>query len=236
MWLDGSTVHLPYMQRSASFEVPPRRQGERLRPTMAYVAVMRCDRRACVRRRLRRSRVALMRRRSNRHTTRQSQSTTDLEAVAVEQGATTARHAQRRLTATEVDRLASEYLSGSTLDEMAASFGVHARTAARQLERRGVRTRGQQLSTEVVDEIEALYASGLSLAQVGEPVGVTASTVLNWLRRRGAVLRPRSGYWLHTALVRLQSHIAGLRTYVREREAWPPGSHRSTFEPEGAVR
>ena len=60
------------------------------------------------------------------------------------------RQAQRRLDAASVDALVDDYLSGQTVYELAAEFGIERRTVSAHLHRRGVsmRRRGLSLAQE----------------------------------------------------------------------------------------
>jgi DNA-directed RNA polymerase specialized sigma24 family protein len=137
--------------------------------------------------------VALMRRRSKLiGPTRDTAA--DPEAVGAEARARTPRQAQHRLTREEVDALVAAYLSGLTLDELAASFAVDSLTAAKHLELRRVARRGRKLSEEQVAEAIALYQAGWSLTQLGERFGIYPQSIAYRLKRAGVLLRPRPGW------------------------------------------
>ena len=100
------------------------------------------------------------------------------------EGVTAIRQRQRRLTISEVQRVAQRYDAGATVYELATEFGCHRATIAERLKLAGVTMRHQVASAEQVDEFVQLYESGLSMVKVAAKVGVSASTVLNYLHRR----------------------------------------------------
>lgn len=91
------------------------------------------------------------------------------------------RQVQKRLGATEIDRLVEAYLSGRTVYELAAEFGVERRTVSAHLHRRGASMRRRGLSLAQKDEVDALRDRGWSLARIGARFDVDAGTVRNHL-------------------------------------------------------
>jgi hypothetical protein len=85
------------------------------------------------------------------------------------------------------------YQAGSTLDEVAAMFGVYVRTAAAHLEREGIPQRRHRLSAEQVAEAVRLYKAGWSTIRIGHLFGVYPESVRYRLKRAGIELRPRTG-------------------------------------------
>ena len=100
---------------------------------------------------------------------------------------------QIRLTSEEVGALVAAYQAGSTLDEVAADFGIYVRTAAAHLERHGVAQRRHRLTSDEVAEAIHLYEQGWSLSQIGERFGVWPQSIGYRLRRAGVKLRARPG-------------------------------------------
>ena len=102
---------------------------------------------------------------------------------------------QRRLTPTEITRLAQDYEAGSTANRLAVSYGVHRTTVLSHLEQQGVdrrRTR-RVLSNDDVARAAAFYSSGQSLKATGSHFGVDAETIRREFKKAGAAIRPRRG-------------------------------------------
>lgn len=74
-------------------------------------------------------------------------------------------------------------MSGQTVYELAAEFGIERRTVSAHLHRRGVPMRRRGLSLAQKEEAFALRDRGWSLAQIGARFDVTPGTILNCLRR-----------------------------------------------------
>jgi DNA-binding CsgD family transcriptional regulator len=91
------------------------------------------------------------------------------------------RQVQKRLDAASVDALVDGYLSGQTVYELAAEFGIERRTVSAHLHRRGVPMRRRGLSLTQKDEAFALRDRGWSLARIGARFDVSAGTVRNHL-------------------------------------------------------
>lgn len=104
--------------------------------------------------------------------------------------------ALRRLGTEQIDHLVEQYQAGRSLRELAVGFGIHRRTVADHLERRGVARRPNQpkLTTKEIGEAARQYEAGASLAVVGEAFGVDAATIRRALHRAGVKIRPRRGW------------------------------------------
>lgn len=93
------------------------------------------------------------------------------------------RQAQKRLDPASVDALVDGYLSGQTVYELAAEFGIERRTVSAHLHRRGVPMRRRGLSLAQKEEALTLRDRGWSLARIGARFDVAPGTVLNGLRQ-----------------------------------------------------
>lgn len=91
------------------------------------------------------------------------------------------RQTQKRLDAASVDALVDGYLSGQTVYELAAEFGIERRAVSAHLHRRGVPMRRRGLSLAQKEEAFALRDRGWSLARIGARFDVSAGTVRNHL-------------------------------------------------------
>ena len=89
--------------------------------------------------------------------------------------------------------MASCYLHGSTVYELAEEFGVQRTTVSERLKKAGIKMRLQAPCVDAVDEMVKLYASGLSALAVGKIVSMSPQTVLNHLRARGIRARDSHG-------------------------------------------
>lgn len=92
------------------------------------------------------------------------------------------RQVQKRLDAASVDALVDGYLSGQTVYELAAEFGIERRTVSAHLHRRGVPIRRRGLSLAQKEEAFALRDRGWSLARIGARFDVAPGTVRRHLR------------------------------------------------------
>lgn len=87
------------------------------------------------------------------------------------------RQVQKRLDTGSIDALVDGYLSGQTVYELAAEFGIERRTVSAHLHRRGVPMRRRGLSLAQKEEAFALRDRGWSLARIGARFDVSAGTV-----------------------------------------------------------
>lgn len=99
--------------------------------------------------------------------------------------------AQTFLNEGQVDELVVLYQEGLSLRELAEKFGLHHRTAAAHLVRRGEPLRKRQLSESQVAEAERLYQEGMPLLTVGRQLGVSQGMIRRALAARGVTIRPR---------------------------------------------
>ncbi|MDR0593577.1 MAG: helix-turn-helix domain-containing protein [Bifidobacteriaceae bacterium] len=84
-------------------------------------------------------------------------------------------------------RLIEGYLSGKTVYELAAEFGVTRQTVTGHLKRRGVAMRLKGIAESDRAEVARLRGEGMSYARIGEKLGVDPSTVQRFhVRRLGA--------------------------------------------------
>lgn len=99
------------------------------------------------------------------------------------------RQVQRRVTAELLDGLASGYLSGLEMQELAELFGLHRTTVARQLKQLGVPLRGQSLTPEQIRDVVRLYAQGHAMRRIAERLGCDYETVRRALKAEGVERR-----------------------------------------------
>ena len=119
-----------------------------------------------------------------------------VDARAEDVGSTRARGSvQRRLSGPEIGDLAAAYEWWRSLAELAIEFGIHHRTVAGHLERRGVprRVSHRKMRSADVEQAARRYRGGDSLAELGAAFNVHPATVARELRRAGVKLRPRRG-------------------------------------------
>ncbi len=92
------------------------------------------------------------------------------------------RQRQRRLTEAQVAEMATKYVAGATVYELAAEFGCHRATVAERLKKAGVEMRGQSPTSEAIDLMVHLYPTGVSPQKIGKQLGFCANTVRSHLR------------------------------------------------------
>lgn len=95
----------------------------------------------------------------------------------------TIRQQQRRLTRTQVKRLAARYAEGATVYELAEEFGCSRATVSERLKKAGVPMRRQSPTAEQVDELVRLYESGMSLKSIADQLGFGVRTVSVAMRK-----------------------------------------------------
>jgi lambda repressor-like predicted transcriptional regulator len=100
-----------------------------------------------------------------------------------------ARQAQVRLDAHQVNELAAAYRAGRAMTELAKQFGIHRTTVTAILQRVGVEPRRFRLTNEQVVEACRLYPEGWSLARLAERYEVSDMTVRRYLLLAGVVMR-----------------------------------------------
>lgn len=99
--------------------------------------------------------------------------------------------AQTFLSAAQVDDLIAAYRQGLSLRDVAEKFGVHHRTAAAHLVRRGEPLRRRPLSAAQIAEAVRLYESGMTLLAVGLELGVSQGTIRRAVAAQGVTIRSR---------------------------------------------
>lgn len=106
---------------------------------------------------------------------------------------------QRGLGSGKIDRLVAGYDAGQSLQDLAQIFGVHRRTVAAHLGKRGVPRRAQHRKLTEAEVIEAYhcYRAGASLAELGRLFDAHAKTMRRALVRAGATIRPRGTWAAH---------------------------------------
>lgn len=97
----------------------------------------------------------------------------------------TIRQQQRRLTRTQVKRLAARYEEGATVYELAEEFVCSRATVSARLKKVGVPMRRQSPTSEQVDEMVRLYESGMSLKGVADQLDFSVRTVQSRLHEHG---------------------------------------------------
>jgi len=82
-----------------------------------------------------------------------------------------------RLSAADVSHLVRDYKSGTTIKELAKTFGIHRTTVMDHLRRQGVPKQGRKLSHEQIRQAKYLRNSGMSYEAIGRVFGVDGETV-----------------------------------------------------------
>jgi AraC-like DNA-binding protein len=101
---------------------------------------------------------------------------------------------QVRLDDSGIRALVEEYRRHPTsLDDLAAQFGVHRHTAARHLDDAGITERRKMLGAAQIADAVNRYRNGWSLAKIARHLGVAPTSVNYRLRQAGVQLRPRPG-------------------------------------------
>ena len=103
---------------------------------------------------------------------------------------------QRRLQASDIDRLVAAYKAEATIAELADRFGVHRSTVSDHLNTGNVlrHARLKHWDEQALSAAAALYRGGASLATVAARFSLDPSTVANRFRRAGIPIRPRRGW------------------------------------------
>lgn len=119
-----------------------------------------------------------------------------LSSVAPEQEGRLSNPVQRRLSDADVDELCDAYLDGSSIDSLAAGFGVNRTTIISHLDRRGIARRKsvRKMTDRMVEEAAIHYESGEPLKTVAARFGVDARTLAREFRRSGHPTRVRNGW------------------------------------------
>ena len=106
------------------------------------------------------------------------------------------RPVQRRLSATEVDDIRTTYVSGTSIDELARSHGVHRTTIITHLDHHRVPRRRvvRKMTDALVAEAAADYHDGHSLATVANKFNVAIRTLRREFSKAGIATRPSQGW------------------------------------------
>lgn len=95
----------------------------------------------------------------------------------------TSRQAQTRLSADELDRLATAYFHGAKISELAEKHGINRTTVMEHIARLGLPRRYPRLGPEDTAEALQRQLAGESLTSIGRSFGVPASTIKRTLER-----------------------------------------------------
>ena len=106
------------------------------------------------------------------------------------------RPVQRRLSAGDVSDICASYIDGSSIDELARSYGVNRTTIITHLDTRGVPRRRvvRKMTDTLVADAAAMYRDGHSLATVADEFKVDTRTLGREFRKAGIPIRPRQGW------------------------------------------
>lgn len=96
-------------------------------------------------------------------------------------------HLQTFLTAAEVDRLVDDYLDGTTVNELAETYGVHRATVSAHLTRRRIGRRRPGLGVDEAAEAVRLHLGGVSMRAIAQTMGVNRKAVRRALVEASAV-------------------------------------------------
>ncbi len=96
---------------------------------------------------------------------------------------------QNRLTPEQIVELATAYQFGSTVLELAESFGIHRTTVLRHLKYQQVPRRRSRLNQVDIEKTVHLYSLGQSCETIALELGVGASTIRRTLKKTGVELR-----------------------------------------------
>jgi transposase-like protein len=106
--------------------------------------------------------------------------------------------AQKWLTPEEIVGLVEAYPGGSTIKDLAATYGIHRWTVLEHLKRQGVPRRRSKLSQVDIDKAIDLYRLGHSMQSIAETIGSNSETVRQRLIKSGVELRARRGWTQNT--------------------------------------
>jgi transposase-like protein len=103
---------------------------------------------------------------------------------------------QRRLSASDVDDIGDAYVRGSSIDQLARSYGVNRTTIIKHLDNQGVPRRRvvRKMTDALVAEAAAKYRDGRSIATVADEFNVDSRTLGREFRKAGVPIRPRRGW------------------------------------------
>jgi lambda repressor-like predicted transcriptional regulator len=93
------------------------------------------------------------------------------------------RQTQSRLTEADVTRMIAAYRAGTSMNQLAADFGINRNTVSTILDRRNIPRRRRGLQRSEINKAAALYQEGWPLSRIGDRFGCTAETVRQALKR-----------------------------------------------------
>lgn len=101
-----------------------------------------------------------------------------------------------RLDQNDILQLVSDYVSGSSVRQLARDWNVHRTTVMDHLKRHNIprRPHVRKMTDTQVEEAAELYRAGTSLAKLGSRYHVDPQTVSKELKRAGVTIRP-AGRW-----------------------------------------
>lgn len=94
---------------------------------------------------------------------------------------------------TQIQAIAKEYQSGSTVYELASKYGISRQKVSQLLKEQGIQMRLRSMTDDEIERAKRLYEDGDSLQRVGDRLGFTARTVHLRLRERGVRMRDTHG-------------------------------------------
>jgi hypothetical protein len=101
----------------------------------------------------------------------------------------TQKQVQHRLSTDEIDELVAKYLSGETIQALAARFKIHRFTVSQLLDRREVSRHSKGVPLQRLQEVIRSYEVGDSLATIAARESVSPETVGLALRKEGVQIR-----------------------------------------------
>ena len=106
------------------------------------------------------------------------------------------RRVQRRLSIADVDDICATYVSGTSIDALARSHGVHRTTIIAHLDQHSVPRRRvvRRMTDALVAEAAVDYLDGHSLATVANKFNVAIRTLRREFSKAGIATRPRQGW------------------------------------------
>lgn len=107
-------------------------------------------------------------------------------------GQTALKQPNRKLKPAEVQEVVAAYGAGTSLAELARTWGRHEQTVKAHLRRSGMRLRPVQVLTDdQVTQIVERYVAGSTIWQLHEEFAVSEDTVRRKLVGAGVTMRPR---------------------------------------------
>ena len=106
------------------------------------------------------------------------------------------RPVQRRLRASGIEKISQHYISGTSIAELARSYGVNRTTIITHLDHQGVHRRrvARKMTDLMVAEAAVRYLAGRSLTSVADEFRIHAKTLSREFHNAGIAIRPRPGW------------------------------------------